>query len=187
MSVKLLKIIIFATLIYSLPSFGANNAPIKTPSIKQAKTILSKENSACKKGVSKKINQSGYLSESDRAKLMDDCNKFQDYRLNIDKSEGAYMLTVGSFSCRTREDYVAAYNRVIARGGQYSTAVLNKFKSCRTIKTPTLVAVRGQKDPSDPIVSIVYHSRLSVYFLHTGWIHKAELMPYKKLMSRQVK
>ncbi len=145
-------------------------------------------NSTCEDGVSKKIGQSGNLDESDRDRLMDDCKKFQDYRLNIDKyADGAYILNPGSFTCRKREDYVAAYNWAIDRGGKYSPAVLDKFKSCRAIKTPTLVAVRTQKDPSSPVVEIVYANEYSVYFLHNQWVHGTELIPYKQLMSKKIK
>jgi hypothetical protein len=35
----------------------------------------------CSSAVSNRITNSGNFSESDRARLMDDCNKFQDYRL----------------------------------------------------------------------------------------------------------
>ena len=145
-------------------------------------------NATCEEGVSKKINQSGNLNESDRAKLMDDCRKFQDYRLNLDKyADGAYILNPGSFTCGKRDDYVAAYNWVIDRGGKYSPSVLDKFKSCRAIKTPTLVAVRTQKDPNSPVVEILYANEYSVYFLHSQWVHGAELIPYKQLMSKKIK
>lgn len=119
---------------------------------------------------------------------MDDCRKFQDYRLNLDKyANGAYILNPGSFTCGKREDYIAAYNWVIDRGGKYSPTVLDKFKSCRAIKTPTLVAMRKQKDPNDPVVAILYANEYSVYFLHNQWIHGAELIPYKQLMSKKIK
>jgi hypothetical protein len=145
-------------------------------------------NATCEEGVSKQIKQNGNLTESDRAQLMDDCNKFQDYRLNLDKyADGAYILNPGSFTCGKREDYIKAYNWVIDRGGKYSPAVIDKFKSCRSIKTPTLVAVRTQKDPSDPVVAILYANEYSVYYLHSQWVHGAELIPYKKLMDKKIK
>ena len=37
----------------------------------------------CKEGVTKQISQNGYLNESDRAKMLDDCKKFQDFRLGV--------------------------------------------------------------------------------------------------------
>lgn len=145
-------------------------------------------NATCEEGVSKQIKQNGNLTESDRARLMDDCEKFQDYRLNLDKyADGSYILNPGSFTCEKREDYVNAYNWVIERGGKYSPSVLDKYKSCRATKTPTLVAVRTQKDPSDPVVAILYANENSVYYLHSQWVHAEELIPYKKLMSKKIK
>lgn len=141
----------------------------------------------CEQGVSKKINQSGHLTEKDREKLMDDCNKFQDYRLNLDKyAQGAYLLNSSSFTCRKKEDYIEAYNWVIERGGKYSPKEIDRFKSCRTIKTPTLVAVRSDRDPSDPVVPIVYANEYSVYYLHSQWVHGAELIPYSDLISQKI-
>ena len=145
-------------------------------------------NATCEEGVSKQIKQNGNLNESSRDKMMDDCRKFQDYRLNLEKyADGAYILNPGSFTCRKREDYVKAYNWVIDRGGKYSPAILDKFKSCRVIKTPTLVALRTQKDPSDPVVAVLYANEYSVYYLHSQWVHGAELIPYKKLMDKKIK
>ncbi len=73
----------------------------------------------CEEGVSKQIRQNGHLTESDRARLLDDCTKFQKYRNNLDKyADGAYILNPGSFSCEKREDYVNAYNWVVERGGE---------------------------------------------------------------------
>ena len=147
-----------------------------------------KANATCEEGVSKQISQSGNLNESHREKMIDDCVKFQDYRLNLEKyADGAYILNPGSFTCGKREDYVAAYNWVIDRGGEYSPSQLNKFKSCRSIKTPTLVALRTQEDPNNPVVSILYHNEYSVYYLHSQWVHSAELASYKKLMSKKIK
>lgn len=145
-------------------------------------------NATCKEGVSKQIKQNGNLGESDRARLMDDCKKFQDYRSNLDKYiDGAYILNKGSFTCGKREDYVAAYNWVIERGGKYSPAILDKFKSCRAIKTPTLTAVRTQKNPNDPVVAILYANEYNVYYLHSQWVHGAELIPYKQLINKKIK
>ncbi len=142
----------------------------------------------CSSAVSKKIERSGDLNESDRSRLMDDCKKFQDYRLHVrENPKGAYILNPGTFTCRKREDYVEAYNRVLERGGRYNPAQMDKFKSCRVIKTPTLTAVRTQKDPSSPIVEILYHSQYDVDYLHEGWVHGAELIPYSDLLKARVK
>lgn len=149
----------------------------------------------CSSAISSKIKNSGYLNESDRARLMDDCKKYQDYRLNVkDNPKGAYILNPGGFACRERKDYVDAYNWVLERGGKYNPNVIDntnkshgRFKTCEVIKTPTLVAVRTQKDPSSPIVEILYHSQYSVYSLHEGWIHGAELVPYSSLLKGRVK
>lgn len=107
---------------------------------------------------------------------------------------GAYILNPGAFSCRAREDYVEAYNWVLERGGKYNPTVIDntnksnsRFKTCEVIKTPTLVAVRKQKDPSNPVVEIVYHTKYSIYSLHEGWIHSAELVPYSTLLNNKVK
>jgi hypothetical protein len=142
----------------------------------------------CSSAVSGKIKNSGYLSESDRTRLMDDCKKYQDYRLKAkDNPKGTYVLNPGDFTCRKREDYVEAYNRVLERGGKYNPDSMGRFKSCRVIETPTLVAVRTQKDPSSPLVEILYHSQYSVYFLHEGWVHGSVLIPYGDLLNRRVK
>lgn len=143
---------------------------------------------SCEEGVSKQIKQNGNLNESHREKMMDDCVKFQDYRLNIDKYiDGAYILNPNSFSCGKREDYVEAYNWVLDQGGEYSPQQMDKFKSCRTIKTTTLVALRTQKDPTDPVVEILYANEYSVYYLYSQWIHGSELIPYKELQKRKIK
>ena len=153
--------------------------------------LLSVSNTAyanCDEGVSKQISQNGSLNESNRTKMMDDCKKFQDYRLSInEKDKAAYILNPGSFTCGKREDYINAYNWVLERGGKYSPSQLNTFKSCRSIKTPTLIAVRTQKDPTDPVVSILYANEYSVYYLHSQWVHGAELIPYKKLLNQRIK
>jgi hypothetical protein len=151
----------------------------------------------CSSAVSSKIKNSGFLQESDRARLMDDCGKYQDYRLSVKDNpnvKGAYILNPGAFSCRKREDYVDAYNWVLERGGKYDPSIIDgtnksrtRFKTCETIKTPTLVAVRTQKDPDSPIYEILYHSQYSVYLLHEGWIHGAELIPYSELLKARVK
>ncbi len=149
----------------------------------------------CSSAVSSKITNSGHLSESDRVRLMDDCKKYQDYRLGVkDNPKGAYILNPGDFACRKREDYVDAYNWVLERGGKYNPDSIgntnkshSRFKSCEIIKTPTLVAVRTQKDPSSPIVEILYHSQYSVYSLHEGWVHGAVLVPYGNLLKNRVK
>jgi hypothetical protein len=125
--------------------------------------------------------------QKDRKKLMDDCNKFQDYRLNLDKyAKGAYLLNPSSFTCREKDDYIEVYNWVIERGGKYSPSQLDRFKSCRTIKTPTLVAVRSKIDVNDPVVPIVYANEYSVYYLHSQWVHGSELVPYKELISKKI-
>jgi hypothetical protein len=151
----------------------------------------------CSSAVSNKIKNNGFLEQSDRSRLMDDCKKYQDYRLSVKDSpdvKGAYILNPGAFSCRKREDYVDAYNWVLERGGKYDPSIIDgtnksrtRFKSCETIKTPTLVAVRTQKDPESPIYEILYHSQYSVYLLHEGWIHGTELIPYSNLLKARVK
>jgi len=142
----------------------------------------------CKEGVSKQINQNGYLKDSDRARLLDDCKKFQDFRLGVKENpKGAYILNKGSFTCRKREDYIKAYNWVLERGGKYNPSQIDKYKSCRAIKTPTLVALRTQEDPNDPVVKILYASKYSVYYLHSQWVYDRELVPYSSLLKGRLK
>ena len=142
----------------------------------------------CAKGVSKQINQSGNLDESDREKMMDDCKKFQDFRLGVKNNpKGAYILNPGSFTCGKREHYVKAYNKILEQGGKYNPSVIDKYKSCRAIRTPTLTAVRTQKDPTSPIVEVVYANEYSVYYLHSQWVHGSVLVPYAELLKNRVK
>lgn len=142
----------------------------------------------CEKAVTNQIKRSGYLNDSDKEKMLGDCEKFQAFRLGVKESpKGAYILNVGSFTCRKREDYIKAYNRVLERGGKYSPEKIDKYKSCRAIKTPTLVALRTQEDPSDPVVKILYHSKYSVYHLHSQWVYDRELIPYETLLRNRLK
>ncbi|MGB0835408.1 MAG: hypothetical protein ACPGR2_12880 [Psychrobium sp.] len=143
---------------------------------------------SCDEGVSKQIKQNGNLNESNKAKMLDDCKKFQDFRVGVDKNpKGAYILPPNSFTCGNREDYVEAYNRVLKRGGSYNINAIDRFKSCRVIRTPTLTAVRTQKDASSPIYQVIYANQYSVYYLHSQWVHGSVLVPYADLLKQQIK
>jgi len=142
----------------------------------------------CFEGVSAQIITNGYLNESDRTRLMSDCKKYQDFRLGVKKNpKGAYILNRKTFTCGKRKDYVHVYNKILKDGGTYNPIIVNRYKSCRVIRASKLTAVRTQKNPKDSIVEILYHGYYSVYFLHSQWVHKNELVPYAKLINRQVK
>lgn len=143
----------------------------------------------CTHGVTATINQSGDLFETDRERLLGDCNKYQKFLHEVHENNntvGAYALIRDTFTCRKREHYVEIYNQILERGGKYETSYVNKFKSCRVIKYPKLTAVRKQKDPSSKIVAVVFGSDYSNFFLHSEWVHVDMLIPYQNFLDQRV-
>ena len=138
--------------------------------------------------ITQQISQNGFLSESDRPRLTQECEDFERFKKKVmtDPTD-AYILSSGCFTCIEREDYIYIYNYILERGGEYYLNDIRKFnKACIAVKKQALAKIVNEK-PGDPVVQIRYPSRWEPGILNTMWVHKKYLIPYAGLMENKLK
>lgn len=141
----------------------------------------------CASGVTVQISSNGKLSESDRPRLLKECEDFNAFRqsINTDPSD-AYILDMGNFACLERNDYVTAFNFILEHGGSYLSSDIRKFGACTFIQRQTLVKLVAEK-ADDPIVQIRFANSRVPDCIYNMWIHKGVLKPYGDLLKLRVK
>lgn len=137
-------------------------------------SVAASDIDSCEAGADFKIERSGYFDQSDKARLVEQCEAFQRVLENpVEKN--AYVLLQNDFTCINIHDYKQVYNWIIDRGGKYRTSQVDGFKSCNVVKRSAVaVAVEGDGD----LVWVVYHSAASLYVLDEGWVLGGFLVDY---------